>query len=170
MNWLTWAREHALTAWLAAGLAAAVVAAVAAWAFAVSLGVDVARARSDTARMEGLEAEYRQWRDTGGPAVVRGEPLTLSTVERVARERQVASALTERSAAPVRGNDGTLEQTIKLTVTSVAPGALSGFLYGVEQLNPGVRVRELRISANRKQTGMIDANVVIAAYETPPPK
>lgn len=170
MNGITWAREHPLTAWLAAGLTAVVVAAVAAWACAVSFGVDVARARADAARMEGLEAEYRQWRDTGGPAVERGEPLTLSTVERVARERQIASALTERSAAPVRGSDGTIEQTVKLTVTSVAPGALSGFLYGVEQLNPGVRVRELRISANRKQTGMIDANVVIAAYETPPPK
>jgi len=165
-----WAREHPWTLCGAAALAVAAVAAIALWARAADVRDRVGRLRGDVERMERIADECRELRAVAAPPKTRGQPLTLGAVERVARERRVAEALTDRSAAPVRGSDGTVEQTIKVSVAGVTPGALSSFLYGVEQMDPAVRVRELRIAASRKQPGTVDASVVIAAHETPPTK
>lgn len=170
MTWRQWTREHPATAWLACGLVVTSVVAGAVWSNAAGVSAEADRLRAEVERMEQMAAEYRQWKSPGGVAASRGEPLSLGAVERIARESRIDSALTDRSAAPLRGSDGSVEQTVRLSVAGVAPGALSAFLFNVEKLNPSVRVRELRVAANRKQTGMIDASVVIAAYETSPSK
>ena len=166
-------RQHPWTFGLALALAICALAdmGLALHLHSASAERDLHRDRANT--MENLADEFRalkaQSEVAGGvlPPAVR---LTPDAVTAIAKERGIADHISTVSASPSRHDERLQEQIIDLALNGVTREDLALFLRAVEQIDPAVRTKELRItpSAVGARTGpaaLIDAHVQISAYE-----
>ena len=163
------AREHPWASGLAALLAALAL---------VELGVLLhlrgaremaVRQRDSLKAMERVAVEYRSVRGSGHEkALILLSPnagFGPADVDRAAKENGIAERVGAVTVARARVDERVEKQGIALALTSVTSRQLALFLRAMEQIDPAVGTRELRISASPKAPSLVDAKVQMTAYE-----
>jgi len=164
-----WARNHPWIFALTVALAVCVMVEV---ALAVQLGRTRARAEKHADilhKMQRLAAACHEKRALIERGNIRlRQPGSLSSiVERVADERKLAKHVGDTKSHPIP-HDEFLEQTFELSLTGVRRKDVVNFLRAVEDHDPAIRTKTLRITPNKKQAEFIDAEIRFSAYETLP--
>jgi len=139
-----------------------------------SAGVERDQHRDRAQTLENLAEEFRALKtqsEVAGGTLAPGARLTPDAVTAIAKERGIAGHISTTSASPSRSSDRIQEQIIDLALSGVTREDLALFLRAVEQIDPAVRIKELRLTpsavgARTGQTALVDAHVQISAYET----
>ena len=166
----SWAKEHPWVSGLSVLLASLALVELALLLHLRGTHETAVRQRDSLKAMERVGVEYSRVARRDGTDHENGVVLLSpnsgfgpADVDRVAKDNGIADRVGAVTVNRARVDERVEKQVISLTLTSVTSKQLALFLRAIEQIDPAVGTRELRISASPKAPSLVDAKVQMTA-------